>query len=360
MATSMMSVIAPSFTDPSGYQIAELPRPVVTEPTDVVIRVHAASINPIDVKKAAGVLKMAVKEEFPYKIGYDCAGVVTEVGSAVTRVHVGDEVYTRLPEVGRGSWSEYAKCAEYYVALKPKSLSFGDAASLPLAAVTALQAFRKYKGSLEGKTVFIPAGLSGTGASACQLAKNVFLAGKVITTVSTAKVGRVPELLGKGVVDQVIDYTKEDVMKVIPPGSVDFLFDTTGEAMRFLSLMTPSTSFIASIATTPSGNTLQQSSILRRPNNPQIPWFARMLLNVTDTIRRARASRWHVEYEYFFLQPNGVDLDTVTNAVEERKLVPVVGSRASLHDIDKVREACGVVYMGKGGIGKTVIEVVES
>ena len=57
-----------------------------------------------------------------------------------------------------GSWSEYAKCAEYYVALKPESLSFGDAASLPLAAVTALQAFRKYNGSLEGKTVFIPAG----------------------------------------------------------------------------------------------------------------------------------------------------------------------------------------------------------
>lgn len=57
-----------------------------------------------------------------------------------------------------GAWSEYAKCAEFYVARKPKSLSFGDAASLPLAAVTALQALRRYKGSLEGKTVFIPAG----------------------------------------------------------------------------------------------------------------------------------------------------------------------------------------------------------
>ncbi len=59
----MTCVIAPSYTDPSGYQLAELPRPVVTEPTDVVIRVHAASINPIDVKKAAGVLKLAVHDE---------------------------------------------------------------------------------------------------------------------------------------------------------------------------------------------------------------------------------------------------------------------------------------------------------
>jgi NADPH:quinone reductase-like Zn-dependent oxidoreductase len=121
-----------------------------------------------------------------------------------------------------GAWSEYVKCSERYVALKPKNLSFGDAASLPLAGVTALQVLRKYEGSLEGKTVFIPAGrelyhelisdlstdvmnsssVSGTGAFACQLAKNIFGAGKVITTVSTSKIAKIPELLGEGVVDQ--------------------------------------------------------------------------------------------------------------------------------------------------------------
>lgn len=84
----------------------------------------------------------------------------------------------------------------------PTNLSFAEAASLPLAAITAVQALRKYEGDLAGKTVFVPAGLGGTGAFACQLAKNVFKAGKVITTVSTAKVGRVAELLGEGVVDQ--------------------------------------------------------------------------------------------------------------------------------------------------------------
>lgn len=103
-----------------------------------------------------------------------------EVGKDVKTLSVGDEVYARLPEVSRGmkqcqsedtktitagltgrnlgSWAEYAKCAEHYVARKPASLSFGDAASLPLTAVTAMQAFRKYKGSLSGKTVFVPAG----------------------------------------------------------------------------------------------------------------------------------------------------------------------------------------------------------
>ena len=149
-------------------------------------------------------------------------------------------------------------------------------------------------------------------------------------------------------------------MKVIPPGSVDFILDTTGEAMRFLSLMTPWTSFLASIATQPSGDVLQNSSLMRRPDNPRLPWLARIGLNVADAIRRARAKRWHVEYEYFFLEPNAEDLETLSKHVEQGALVPVVGSRVPLQDIEKVREACGLVYKGKGGIGKTIIEVAQT
>jgi NADPH:quinone reductase-like Zn-dependent oxidoreductase len=100
---------------------------------------------------------------------------VTEVGNGVKKFKVGDKVYARLPEIGRGvyvpsglahqtltlepgSWAEYCTCPEAYVALQPKTLSHEDVASLPLAAVTAVQAFRKYRGSLEGRTVFVPAG----------------------------------------------------------------------------------------------------------------------------------------------------------------------------------------------------------
>lgn len=95
---------------------------------------------------------------FPYIIGYDVAGTVVEVGTDVQTLKVGDEVYARLPEIHRGSWAEYAKSTEAFIALKPTNMSFSEAASLPLAAVTALQAFNQYSGSLEGKTVFIPAG----------------------------------------------------------------------------------------------------------------------------------------------------------------------------------------------------------
>ena len=108
--------------------------------------------------------------------------MVEAIGDQVTRYKVGDEVYVRLPEVSRGevgtnnclaairthkcnltnclegSWSECVKCSESYIAPKPKNISFAEAASLPLAGVTALQVLRQYKGSLEGKTVFVPAG----------------------------------------------------------------------------------------------------------------------------------------------------------------------------------------------------------
>ncbi|UPK96288.1 hypothetical protein LCI18_007223 [Fusarium solani-melongenae] len=359
MAMEMLAITAPTFTDPSRYELSSVPRPTVTEKTDVVIRVHAASINPVDVKKAAGAFKSAIEEKFPYQIGYDASGVVVDIGEDVKGLKVGDEVYTRLPEIGRGSWSEYAKCAEHYVSLKPKNLSFSDAASLPLVGVTALQVLRKYNGSLEGKTVFIPAGLSGTGAFACQLAKNIFRAGKVITTVSTSKILKIAELLGEGVVDQVIDYTKHDPTEIIPQGSVDFLFDTTGQAMQFLSLMVPSTSMIVSISTKPSAATLQESSVMQRPDNPRIPLFGRMYLDAGDTLRKLRARRWGVTYMYWFLDPNAEDLDTLTGYVEEGKLLPVVGARVDMRDIKKVREACQLTYDGTGGPGKTVFEVVR-
>ncbi|KAF2719267.1 putative alcohol dehydrogenase [Polychaeton citri CBS 116435] len=355
--SEMLSVNTLAYSVPQSYQLSSLPQPAVSEPTDVVIEVHASSINPIDVKKAAGMLKMALKDEFPYKLGYDCAGVVTAVGEQVSRLKIGDEVYVRLPEASRGAWSEYAKCAERYVALKPKNLSFEDAASIPLAAMTAYQALSKYRGSLAGKTVFVPAGLGGTGSYACQLAKSAFNAGRVITTVSTAKIPRVPELLGEGIVDQIIDYTKNDPSEVIPPQSIDFMFDTTGDAMKFLSLMTPETSTIISISTTPSGTQLQQADVMQGPSRPQMPWILYIFLNTTDAVRKLRAKRWKVHYEYIFVATNAVDLDTLREIVEAGKLVPVIGSRVNFQKIENVREACRQVYEGRGGLGKTVISI---
>ena len=158
----------------------------------------------------------------------------------------------------------------------------------------------------------------------------------------------------------VIDYTKEDPRDAIPPRSVDFMFDTTGQAMDFLSLMVKSTGSIVSISTTPSGATLQGSSVMRRPDNPRLPLAGRLFLDGMVTVRKLRAWRWGVNYQYLFLEPSGDDLDKIRDFIEEGKLKTVVGERVDLRDIEKVREASLRTYNGKGGLGKTVFEVIRA
>lgn len=148
-------------------------------------------------------------------------------------------------------------------------------------------------------------------------------------------------------------------MQIIPPRSVDFIFDTTGQAMQFLSLVVPSTGSIVSVSTMPSGTQFQNSGVMRRPENPRLPWLVMMGLNAADAVRRARAWRWGVGYEYMFLDPKGEDLMILGRAVEEGRLRPVVGAKVDMRDVEGVRKACGKVFDGKGGIGKTVFEVVK-
>lgn len=217
--------------------------------------------------------------------------------------------------------------------------------------------------------------MSGTGLFACQLAKHVFHAGKVITTVSTAKIPKLAELLGENTIDQgktlslpapsvsfpnacsVIDYTKSDPRDVIEHGTIDFLFDTVGSSMELLCLMRPGSSRIVSVSTLPSGNQLQDSPLMDLPHRPTIPFPFRMGLNMLDQVRKARAYRYKTEYSYMFLVSSGENLDELTRYVEDGRLKTVVGSVVDLQDIEAVRKACGTVYSGRGGLGKLVIRV---
>lgn len=218
--------------------------------------------------------------------------------------------------------------------------------------------------------------MSGTGLFACQLAKNVFHAGKVITTVSTSKIPQVKELLGENTVDEskclntpllrqklmvfeVIDYTKSDPGKVIQTGSVDFLFDTVGSSMEFLNLMKPQSGCIISVATMPSGTQLQDSSMMDLPHKPTIPFAFKTALNLMDCVRKLRARRYGVEYSYMFLASTGQDLDELRTYVEEGRLRTVVGTTAQFSDLKAVQDACQIVYSGKGGLGKVVLKIAQ-
>lgn len=148
------------------------------------------------------------------------------------------------------------------------------------------------------------------------------------------------------------------MLKAIEPRSIDFVFDTMGQAMDFLPLMAEKDSFIVSISTLPSGKTLQNAPILRGATDPSVPFVARAFLDAGDAYRRWRASRFGVTYMYIFLDPNAKDLDKMSKFAEEGKIKAVVGTAVPMKQFDKVIEALEVVYNGKGGLGKTVFEMV--
>lgn len=141
---------------------------------------------------------------------------------------------------------------------------------------------------------------------------------------------------------------------------MDFLFDTVGLSMQYLCLMKPKSSHIVSVSTTPSGDVLQNSSLMRMPEKPIIPVMVRFALNLMDSVRRFRAGRYGVQYEYMILESSGSYLDELRSYVEDGKLKTVVGTTAELRDLDSVRKGCQVVYDGAGGLGKFVIKVAEA
>jgi len=348
----MHAVALSKYCKPSEYDLATVPTPKITKPDELLIKVRAASINPVDVKLASGLGKFMEKSKFPYKIGYDLAGTIVGVGSSVSTFEVGDEVYSRVPNIYRGTLAEYAISVEAATALKPKSATFTQAASIPLAGLTAyqsLQAGANKLHGLEGKTVFIPGGLSATGSFGVQLAKAAFEAGKVITTLSTAKIPKLPELIGQGVADQIVDYTKENIIAAVGKGTVDYMFDPVQGTLGALPLMKKN-GVIVSISTIPSGTAMKQKM-------PDIATVLRYILDLGDWVLRTWAS-WHgVRYSYLFMHPDGEHLKTLAELVDSGKLKPVIGMTAKLSDIEQVRKGCQQVFDGKGGIGKFVVEI---
>lgn len=204
-------------------------------------------------------------------------------------------------------------------------------------------------GGLEGKTVFIPAGLSGTGSFAVQLARNVFKAGRVITTVSTKKLPKAKEFLGPDV--ELIDYTKEDVAKRIVSGTVDYFFDTMGETTMHLPIMKQG-GVIVSISTIPAGTKMKGHA-------PDMPFIAEKLLNCADRFYTWRCNFAGVHYTYLFMRPSADGLNQYSRYIKDGQVKPLVGKVASLHDLESVKNGCQEIFDGKGGLGKFVISVSQ-
>lgn len=194
----------------------------------VVVKEYATSINPIDWKLREGYLKQMMDWEFPIILGWDVAGVISEVGEEVTDFKVGDEVFAR-PETTRfGTYAEYTLVDSHLLAKKPREISFEEAASIPLAGLTAWQALFDHAKLQAGEKVLIHAGAGGVGSLAIQFAKH---AGAYVITTASERNHQLVKDLGA---DEVIDYKTTDFVDVL--SDIDVVFDTMGGDVQRKSL----------------------------------------------------------------------------------------------------------------------------
>lgn len=218
----------------------------------VLVKVAAAALNPVDFKRRQGKFK-ATDSPLPTVPGYDVAGVVVKVGSQVKKLKEGDEVYGDINEKALenprqyGSLAEYTAVEEKLLALKPKNLDFTQAAGLPLAIETANEGLER-AGFSSGKSILVLGGAGGVGTLVIQLAKQVFGASRVVATSSTGKL----ELLKSLGADLAIDYTKENFEEL--PEKFDVIFDAVGQCDKAVKAVKEGGSVVALTgAVTPPG-----------------------------------------------------------------------------------------------------------
>lgn len=218
---NMKAVRVHNYGGPEVLHFEDAPRPT-PDRGELLVKVHAASVNPIDWKIRAGYMKEYIPLPLPYIPGFDVSGVVESVGAGVTKFKKGDEVYSR-PDVaahGHGGYAEYVTVKETETALKPKSVDHVNATTIPVGAVTAWRALFDTGGLEKGQRVLIHGAAGGVGSFAVQLAK--WKGAYVIGTAS----GKNQAFLKELGVDEAIDYQKTRFEEVVR--DVDVVFDTIG------------------------------------------------------------------------------------------------------------------------------------
>jgi alcohol dehydrogenase len=308
-----------------------------TGPRDVLVQVHAASVNPLDVKTRDGKLKMLLKYRFPLVLGNDLSGVVAEVGAQVTRFRKGDAVYARLDKERIGAFAELALVRESAAALKPTNVTHEEAASLPLVALTAWQALVEIGKLRAGQRVLIHAGSGGVGTVAIQLAHH--LGATVFTTVGQRNV----ELVKRLGADVPIDYRStrfEDVAS-----DCDVVLDSAGgdTLVRSFECVKPG-GVVVSIGNTPSATFARSWGL-----NPIIV----LAVGVMSRKATAAARRHQARYEYLFMRADGEQLTEIARLVESGVIKPLVDK---VFPLEQVRDALAYSESGRA-TGKVVIKV---
>lgn len=317
-------------------QVSEQPKPSLSEDA-VLVKVHAASINPVDLRVLEGEFKAILPVKFPFILGSDFAGTVVEVGSNVTQFKAGDEVYAKIDL--NGAFAEYTVVQQSSLALKPKNISMDLAASLPLVALTAWQALVEIAKVQSGQKMLIHAGSGGVGSIAIQLAKSL---GAIVATTTSGKNTRWVRELGA---DIIIDYKTADFEQELK--DYDVVLDTQGGKTLEKSLnVVKRGGRIISISGPPD----QAFAEAVNPNR-----FLKCVIPLLSWSIRHKAKKRGITYSFLFMQPNGQQLSKISELVEAGKIKPIVDQ---IYDFAQIKEAFQYVNTGRSK-GKVVLKITE-
>ncbi|WP_413116516.1 NADP-dependent oxidoreductase [Streptomyces sp. CY1] len=333
----MQGYVLTRYGGPDAMELREVPAPQAG-PGEVLIRVRAAGLNPIDYKLRQGLMRLINRLPLPMVAGSELAGEVAAVGPGVTRFAVGDRVFTRVDKGELGAFATYATVEESLVAKMPARLGCIDAAGLPLAGLTALQALRDELGLRPRDRVFISGGAGGVGTLAIQLA--VSMGAEVATTASPRGAALVRSLGAT----TVIDYREQRFKDVLH--DYDGVFDLTGgrDLLDSFTILKPGAKTV-SIAKTPEPATARQDM-------GKGPLLAAVFGLLSAKIRR-EARRHGASYRFLFMHPSGADLEHLAALVDAGELKPVIDR---VFPFEQIADAFAFLEQGRAK-GKVVVEM---
>jgi NADPH:quinone reductase-like Zn-dependent oxidoreductase len=332
----MKALILTRYAKSNNLVLTDIPAPVA-KANEILVKVHAVGLNPVDNMISKGAFKPMLKLQLPATMGSDLAGTVVSIGSGVTRFKPGDAVFASTFDLGTGSLAEFAIVPEHAAAHKPANLDFVQAASIPMVGLTSWQALTERAKVRPGQKVFIPAGSGGIGTFAIQLAKH--LGAKVATTTSTGNV----ELVKSLGADEVIDYKKQEFEKVLH--DYDAVLGTVkGDAIeKSLQILRPQ-SRIVSLVGPPD-----VAFARRRKMGTLFAFIFGLLSRKITRLAKKRGA----EYSFLFAYPDGEQLAEIGKLLEAGHIRPVIDK---VFPFDQAIEALAYLDQGRAK-GKVVVQM---
>lgn len=313
--------------------MVEVAKPEI-KPHQVLVKVTAAGVNPLDNMISRGDVKMIVPYKMPQTAGNEVVGLVEQIGSTVTEFAEGDRVFGRLPLDHIGAFAEYVAVDAAALAKVPEYLTDVEAAAIPLTALTIMQALDLMQAQA-GKTIFISGGTGGVGGMAIPIAK-----AKGLTVITNGDGANAERVLALGA-DRFIDYKTEDYTKLL--SDVDYVLDTLGgeETEKQMSIMKKG-GHLVSLRAMPNGAFAKRM---------KLPIAKQLLFEAAGHKFDKMAGKYGVHYYFIFVESNGQQLQEVADIFSQLEIKPSIDT---VYPFEEVNAALDKVANGRSR-GKTVL-----